>query len=211
MLAGVREPEGPFGEFTGYFSKRSTQNVFEVKAISMRDGAMFQSIASGRSRDHITTLGALREAETRIALRTAIPGFKDVHFPMSGSSGFIAYVSMRQTRPGEAKYAMSIAFGVEHYVKLVVIADDDVDVFDESDVLWAIATRTQPDRDLVVISGSMGSMLEPSASEEGVTAKMGIDATRPVGQPFAKKLVMDPEKVAWARSLVSRLESGQTD
>ncbi len=211
VLAGVREPEGPFGEFTGYFSKRSTQNVFEVKAISMRDGAMFQSIASGRSRDHITTLGALREAEVRIALRTAIPGFKDVHFPMSGSSGFIAYVSMRQTRPGEAKYAMSIAFGVDHYVKLVVIVDDDVDVFDESDVLWAIATRAQPDRDLVVISGSMGSMLEPSASEEGVTAKMGIDATRPVGQPFAKKLVMDPAKVAWARSLVSRLESGQTD
>ncbi|MFQ5883416.1 MAG: UbiD family decarboxylase domain-containing protein, partial [Candidatus Methylomirabilales bacterium] len=68
FLAGVREPEGPFGEFTGYFSSRSTENVFQVTRISMRHDAWFQSIASGRAGDHLTTLGVLREVEVRNAL-----------------------------------------------------------------------------------------------------------------------------------------------
>ena len=95
--------------------------------------------------------------------------------------------------------------GVDHYLKLVVVVDDDVDVFDESEVLWALATRMQADRDLVVISGSLGAMLDPSADERGVTAKLGIDATRPFGEPFAEKLVMPPAKMEWARALVERL------
>ncbi len=87
FLAGVREPEGLFGEFTGYFSARSTQNVFQVKAISMRRDAWFQSIASGRAGDHLTTIGVLREVELRNALRCTIPGVKDVHLPISGCNG----------------------------------------------------------------------------------------------------------------------------
>jgi 3-polyprenyl-4-hydroxybenzoate decarboxylase len=89
----------------------------------------------------------------------------------------------------------------------VVIVDEDIDVFDESDVLWALATRVQADRDVITISRSLGAILDPSASEEGLSAKMGIDATRPFGQPFGEKLVMSPEKTAWARSLVDRLGS----
>ena len=108
----------------------------------------------------------------------------------------------------EAKHAIATALGVDHYLKLVVIVDDDVDVFDDSDVLWAIATRAQADRDLVIISGSLGAILDPSATEEGVTAKLGIDATKPLGDHFSEKLVMDPEKMAWARNLVDQLESG---
>lgn len=90
-------------------------------------------------------------------------------------------------------------------MKFVVVVDHDVDVFDESDVLWAVATRMQADRDLVVIPGSLGAILDPSASEDGVTAKMGIDATKPLGAPFAEKLMMDVEKMAWARRLVDQL------
>ncbi len=205
MLAGVREAEGPFGEFTGYFSARSTENVFQVKAISLRHDAWFQSIASGRAGDHLTTLGALREVEVRNALRKTIPGVKDVHLPLSGCSSFTAFISMHQTRPGEAKHAISIALGVDHYLKFVVVVDDDVDVFDESDVLWAMATRVQADRDLVTISGSLGAILDPSASEQGITAKLGIDATKPIGDPFAEKLVMDADKMAWARHLADQL------
>ena len=98
-----------------------------------------------------------------------------------------------------------IVLGVDHYLKLVVVVDDDIDVFDESDVLWAVATRMQADRDLVTIAGSLGAMLDPSADDRGVTAKLGIDATRPFGEPFADKLVMDPARMAWARALVDRL------
>jgi 2,5-furandicarboxylate decarboxylase 1 len=205
ILPGVREPEGPFGEFTGYLSRRSTEHVFVAKAIAMRERPWFQSIGSGRAGDHITTLGLIREAEIVNALGRVIPNVRGVHVPLSGTSSFTAYVSIAQSRPGEAKHVIPIVLGVDHYLKLVVVVDDDVDVFDESEVLWAIATRMQADRDLVVISGSLGAMLDPSADDRGVSAKLGIDATRPFGQPFAEKLVMSPDKMAWARELVDRL------
>jgi len=205
ILPGVREPEGPFGEFTGYFSRRSTQHVFVAKAISMREQPWFQSIGSGRAGDHITTLGLVREAEITNALTRVIPNVTGVHVPLSGTSSFTAYVAIKQSRPGEAKHVIPIVLGVDHYLKLVVVVDDDIDVFDESDVMWAVATRMQADRDLVVISGSLGAMLDPSADDQGVTAKLGIDATRPLGDPFAEKLVMAPDRMAWARALVDRL------
>jgi 2,5-furandicarboxylate decarboxylase 1 len=205
ILPGVREPEGPFGEFTGYFSRRSTEHVFVAKAIAMREKPWFQSIGSGRAGDHITTLGLIREAEITNALARVIPNVRGVHVPLSGTSSFTAYVSIAQGRPGEAKHVIPIVLGVDHYLKLVVVVDDDIDVFDESEVLWAIATRMQADRDLVVISGSLGAILDPSADDRGVTAKLGIDATRPFGEPFAEKLVMPAAKMAWARELVDRL------
>ena len=205
ILAGVREPEGPFGEFTGYFSRRSTEHVFVARAIVMRERAWFQSIASGRAPDHILPLAVLREAEITNALARVIPNVHAVHVPTSGGAAFTAYVSLRQTRPGEAKHAIPIVLGVDHYVKFVVVVDDDIDVFDESDVLWALATRVQADRDLVVVSGSLGAILDPSATREGITAKLGVDATKPFGQPFADKLVMSDDRMAWARALLDRL------
>jgi UbiD family decarboxylase len=205
ILPGVREPEGPFGEFTGYFSRRSTEHVFVAKAVAMRERPWFQSIGSGRAGDHITTLGLVREAEIYNALGRVIPNVTAVHVPLSGTSSFTAYVAIKQGRPGEAKHVIPIVLGVDHYLKLVIVVDDDVDVFDESDVLWAVATRMQADRDLVTIAGSLGALLDPSADERGVTAKLGIDATRPFGEPFAGKLVMDPARMAWARALVDRL------
>ncbi len=205
ILPGVREPEGPFGEFTGYFSRRSTEHVFVAKAIARRERPWFQSIGSGRAGDHITTLALIREAEITNAVARVIPNVRGVHVPLSGTSSFTAYVAVKQSRPGEAKHLIPIVLGVDHYLKLVVVVDDDIDVFDESDVLWAVATRMQADRDLMVISGSLGALLDPSADDRGVTAKLGIDATRPFGEPFAEKLVMSPEKMAWARALVDRI------
>jgi UbiD family decarboxylase len=208
ILAEVREPEGAFGEFTGYFSRRSTNHVFLARAIVLRQGAWFQSIASGRAPDHILPLAVLREAEIRNALRRVIPDVRAVHVPTSGGAAFTAYVSIRQTRPGEAKHVIPIVLGVDHYIKFVVVVDEDIDVFDESDVLWAMAMRAQADRDLVVINGSLGAILDPSASSDGLTAKLGIDATKPFGQASAEKLVMAPEQMAWARALADRLTGG---
>jgi UbiD family decarboxylase len=206
ILAGVRETEGPFGEFTGYLSGRSTHHVFMVRAISLRERPWYQSISSGRAPDHVLPLAVLREMEIRNVVSRIIPNVKAVHVPTSGCGAFMAFVSIKQTRPGEAKHAISAVFGADHYLKFVAVVDDDIDVYDESDVLWALATRVQADRDLVAISGSLGAMVDPSATEQGVTAKVGIDATRPFGQPFAEKLLMAPGKMAWARELVNRLE-----
>jgi len=98
-----------------------------------------------------------------------------------------------------------IVLGVDHYLKLVIVVDDDIDVFDESDVMWAVATRMQAGpRSRHHFRQPRGDA-RPSADERGVTAKLGIDATRPFGEPFGAKLVMDPAKMAWARALVDRL------
>ena len=78
-----------------------------------------------------------------------IPNVTGVHVPLSGTSSFTAYVAIKQGRPGEAKHVIPIVLGVDHYLKLVIVVDDDIDVFDESDVMWAVATRMQADRDLV--------------------------------------------------------------
>ncbi len=208
ILPGEREPEGPFGEFTGYFSRRSTDNVFVARALVVREGAWFHSIASGRAPDHILPLGVLREAEIRNALRRVVPGVRAVHVPTSGGASFTAYVSIKQARPGEAKHAIPVVLGVDHYLKLVIVVDDDIDVFDESDVLWAIATRVQADRDLLVVSGSLGAILDPSAGPDGLTAKLGIDATRRFGDAAAEKLVMTEAPMEWARRIVDRLAGG---
>src|SRR5438552_14148473 len=81
----VREPEGPFGEFTGYLSRRSTAHVFVAKALAMRERPWFQSIGSGRAGDHITTLGLIREAEIANPLARAIPNVRGVHLPLPGT------------------------------------------------------------------------------------------------------------------------------
>lgn len=208
ILAGVREQEGPFGEFTGYFSDRSTQNVFEVSAIAIRDGAWYQSIAGGRAADHVSSLGLAREAAITNNLRRVIPNVVNVSVPNSGCSSFLAFVSIQQTRAGEAKHAVAATLGTDHYLKGVVIVDDDVDVTDERDVFWAIATRCRFDSDVQTIAESLGTVLDPSANDAGLTSKIGIDATRPYGQPFANRLSVDPDNECAARALVDRLLGG---
>src|SRR4029077_10348442 len=100
------------------------------------------------------------------------PNVTAVHVPLSGTSSFTAYVAIRQSRPGEAKHVIPIVRGVDHSLKLGVVVDDDIVVFDESDVLWALATRMQADRDLVVIGGSLGAMLDPGADDPGAAPQL---------------------------------------
>jgi 2,5-furandicarboxylate decarboxylase 1 len=205
ILAGVREPEGPFGEFTGYFSERSTQNVFEVSAITIREGAWYQSIAGGRAADHVSSLGLAREAAIANNLRRVIPNVVDVSVPNSGCSSFLAFVSIRQTRAGEAKHAIMATLGTDHYLKGVVIVDEDVDVASEKDVFWALATRCRFDRDIITVSDSLGTVLDPAASDAGLTSKIGIDATKPYGERFAETLAIAPENERTAKQIVNSL------
>ena len=90
--------------------------------------------------------------------------------PLSGTSSFTAYVAIKQGRPGEAKHVIPIVLGVDHYLKLVIVVDDDIDVFDESDVMWAVATRMQADRDLV---DGRPAASAPARSERGRARRHG--------------------------------------
>jgi len=204
ILAGVQEPEGPFGEFTGYSAFRSTQNVFVAHTLYHRENPLYQSICAGFSSEHNTLLAIPREADLFQAVSRSVPGVRAVHVPLSGCGLFHAYISIKKTAKGQAKQAILTALGIDHCLKLVVVVDEDVNVYNESDVLWAISTRFQADKDLVMVPRTMGVILDPSASEDGLTARMGLDATKPLHEK-ALRLRIPKEAREFAKRLVSSM------
>jgi UbiD family decarboxylase len=203
ILAGVREPEGPFGEFTGYASYRSTQNVFVAHRIRMRGDAMYHAVTSGMSKDHILVSCITREGEILNALKRNLPNVRNVHVPHNTCGAFIAFISMKKTADGEPQMAVMATLGTELYTKYVIVVDDDVDVFDLHDVMWAVATRVRAEKDIFFIPGAKAAILDPTSDPENFTVtKMGVDATRPAGRDFAERLVISDEQRARARSIL---------
>jgi UbiD family decarboxylase len=204
ILAGVHEPEGPFSEFTGYASYRSTQNVFVAHRIRMRRDAMFHSVTSGMSRDHILISCITREGEILNALRRNLPNVRAVHVPHTTCGAFMAFISMKKIADGEPQMAIMATLGTELYTKYVIVVDDDVDIFDVNDVLWAVATRVRADKDIIFIPGAKGAILDPTSDPENFTlTKMGIDATRPAGRDFAERLTISDDHRARARAILA--------
>jgi 4-hydroxy-3-polyprenylbenzoate decarboxylase len=182
VLEGVIDPEaraeeGPFGEFTGYSSDRSTNNLLRVETLMRRDDAWLLDVVGGNSAEHLNLGRIPRESEMVEKLKERFPGVTAVHYPSSGTH-FHAYVALRQSRPGEARQVMLGLLGWDPYLKTVVAVDEDVDITRDEEVLWALATHFQPHLDVVVVEGLPGSALDPSASGVGTTSRMGLDATR---------------------------------
>jgi 2,5-furandicarboxylate decarboxylase 1 len=179
ILPNVRAIEGPFGEFTGHAVPADDRPIIEVTAITHRNNYIFQDIHAGYTEHKL--MGAVpREAALLKAVRQTVPTVKDVCMPVSGTCRFHAYISITKRTPGQAKNAICAAFAADMLLKHVIIVDDDIDVFDEERVLWAVANRFQADRGLVVIANAQGSELDPSAAPGGINAKMGLDATKPL-------------------------------
>ncbi len=192
ILPNVRREEGPFGEFTGHAVSKDERQVIEVSAITHRKNYIFQDVHAGYTEHKL--MGAVpREAALIKAVRQTVPTVKNVCMPVSGNCRFHAYISISKRTPGQAKNAICAAFASDMLLKHVVIVDDDIDVFDEEQVLWAVSNRFQADRGLVVIANAQGSELDPSAGPGGVNAKMGLDATKPL-TGFAPELRV-PEAV----------------
>ena len=192
ILPHVRREEGPFGEFTGHAVSKDDRQVIDVTAITRRKNYIFQDVHAGYTEHKL--MGAVpREAALIKAVRQTVPTVKDVCMPVSGNCRFHAYISIAKRTPGQAKNAICAAFASDMLLKHVVIVDDDIDVFDEEQVLWAVSNRFQADRGLVVIPNAQGSELDPSAGPGGVNAKMGLDATKPLAG-FAPELRV-PEEV----------------
>ena len=205
ILADVREPEGPCGEFTGYTSYRSTENVFVAKRLSMRKDAPFHSVVSGMSADHLLILGISREAAILNTLRRALPNITGVHVPLNTGGALTAVIAMNKTEEGQPRHAIMVALGIEFFVKCVVVVDDDVDIFNLADVMWAVSTRVRAEADMVFIPGAMGSILDPTSDPETHTlTKVGIDATKPKGRDFAERLIISEEQRARVRGIIER-------
>ncbi len=172
ILPAARTAEGPFGEFTGYSLGERAREVVKVKAVTHRAGALFQDIAVAHL-DHMLLSTIPMEANLYRAVRAMVPSVKAVRVP----GPFTCYVSIEQRLPGQAKNAILAVLGADLYMKRVVVVDQDVDIFDDRQVTWALATRCQPDRDITIITHARGSDLDPSTKEDGYSAKWGVDAT----------------------------------
>jgi 2,5-furandicarboxylate decarboxylase 1 len=188
ILPNIREPEGPFGEFPQYYGPRADREVIHVDAITHRSNAIFHTIVGGGI-EHLL-LGAIpREATLLDHLQRSFPSVRDVRLTRGGTCRYHLAVKIAKTSAGEPKNIIMGAFGGHYDLKQVVVVDTDVDIDDPSEIEWAIATRFQADRDLVVVSGAQGSKLDPS-SADGVSAKMGLDATKPLAtQPMEFKRI----------------------
>jgi len=172
ILPHERTPEGPFGEFTGYSLGERQREVLKVRAITHRRDAIFQDITVGHL-DHLMLSTTPIEANLYRAVRAMVPTVKSVRVP----APFTCYVSIEQRISGQAKNTILAVLGADLYMKRVVVVDHDVDIFNDRQMSWAIATRCQPDRDIVIITNTRGSDLDPSTREDGNTSKWGVDAT----------------------------------
>lgn len=202
LLADEHEDEGPFGEYTGYSTYRSTRNVFQLSAITHRADPLFLDLIPGYSNEHLLLARSPREAQVFLRLKEAIPGLVALHYPKSGTH-FHAYVSIRKSAEGQARQTLMALFGLDPYVKFAVVVDDDIDVQNEQEVLWALATRFQADTDLFTVPKVLCNRLDPS-SVDGMAAKMGMDATRPPGWE-GERTRLPADAVERARAVIETL------
>lgn len=198
VLPGVREPEGPFGEFTYYYGAASGW-MCEVTAITRRRDALYVDLHPAHSEHRCLWLFPGREARLLAFLREAVPGVRAVHIPLSGGA-MSAYIALRKTHDGDARRALTLALGSDNYLKHVIVVDDDVDIFDSEHVLWALNVRFQADRDLMVLPNCRGVRMDPSAyslldrtTPGGLTTKVGFDATMPLERPYGRRADIMPD------------------
>lgn len=184
LLPKVREQEGPFGEFPQYYGERADRHVIEVSAVTHRRDPLFHTIVGG-GLEHLLLGGIPREATLLDHLQRSFPNVRDVHLSLGGVCRYHLHVQIAKRQEGEAKNVMLGAFAGHYDVKQVIVVDDDVNIHDAAEVEWAVATRFQADRDLVIVPESQGSRLDPS-TRDGVGTKMGLDATKPLNAPEMK-------------------------
>ncbi len=202
ILPGVRELEGPFGEFPKYYSPQDQREVIEIDCVTHRERPIYHTIIPA-GMEHLLLGGIPREATLLAHLQRSFTNVIDVRLAAGGVCRYHLYVQIAKKSEGEAKNVILGAFGAHYDIKQVIVVDEDVDIHDPQQVEWAVATRFQADRDLVVVSGAQGSILDPS-TDHGVSAKMGLDATRPLefeGLSFVKTRIPGADKVDFSRDL----------
>ncbi len=185
VLEGVIHPEetaleGPFGDHTGYYNEQERFPVFTIERITMRRDPIYHSTYTGKPPDEPAVLGvALNEVFVPL-LQKQFPEITDFYLPPEGCSYRLAVVSMKKQYPGHAKRVM---FGIWSflrqfmYTKFIIVTDDDVDIRDWKEVIWALTTRVDPARDTLLAERTPIDYLDFASPVSGLGSKMGIDAT----------------------------------
>jgi 4-hydroxy-3-polyprenylbenzoate decarboxylase len=196
FLHGDEADEGPFGDHTGYYNEVESFPIFTIDRITHRENPIYHSTYTGRPPDEPAILGvALNEVFVPI-LKKQFPEIVDFYLPPEGCSYRMAVVSMKKQYPGHAKRVMMGVWSFLRqfmYTKFVIVTDDDIDVRNWEDIIWAMTTRMDPVRDTVMIENTPIDYLDFASPMSGLGSKMGMDATnkmpgetdREWGEPIA--------------------------
>lgn len=167
--------EGPFVDITSTYDTIREQPLIEIDSIYMKKDPIYYSITPGGG-DHQVLMGIPYESEILRSVRKVCDA-RNVIMTPGGRHYFHSIVQIKKNKKGEGKNAILAAFAGHQSMKHVIVVDDDIDIYDRDDVEYAVATRFQPDKDLILIKNARGSTLDPS-SNNGITTKWGIDATK---------------------------------
>ncbi|HTY52279.1 MAG TPA: UbiD family decarboxylase [Methanomicrobiales archaeon] len=175
-----RAREGPFVDITGTYDEVRQEPVIEFTGMQVKEDPIYASILPGGD-EHKMLMGVPYEPIIYRAV-SKVTGVRNVHLTKGGCGYLHAVVQVKKATQGDGKSAILAAFAAHTSLKHVVIVDEDIDPFDVHDVEFAVATRVRGDRDIVVVTGTRGSSLDPCQAEDGTNVKVGIDATMPMGE-----------------------------
>lgn len=200
LMPGEEADEGPFGDHTGYYNEVESFPVFTIERITHRKDPIYHSTYTGRPPDEPAILGlALNEVFVPI-LKKQFPEIVDFYLPPEGCSYRMAVVSMKKQYPGHAKRIMLGVWSFLRqfmYTKFVIVTDDDVNVRDWNDVIWAMTTRMDPARDTTIIENTPIDYLDFASPVSGLGSKMGMDATNKwqgeTDREWGEPIVMDDD------------------
>jgi 4-hydroxy-3-polyprenylbenzoate decarboxylase len=180
IMPGETAPEGPFGDHTGYYNEVDSFPVFTITHITMRRDPIYHSTYTGKPPDEPAVLGvALNEVFVPL-LQKQFPEITDFYLPPEGCSYRLAVVSMKKQYPGHAKRVLMGVWSFLRqfmYTKFIIVTDDDVNIRDWKEVVWAMTTRVDAARDTVIVENTPIDYLDFASPVSGLGSKMGIDAT----------------------------------
>jgi 2,5-furandicarboxylate decarboxylase 1 len=202
---GKLKPEGPFGEYTRYFGAQRLNPYMEVTCISHRQNAHWVSIITGYADDQI---GALRrEGIVFDAVKRVVPQILAVYRPMAAPHHI--YIQIRKTHDSQPRMAIMSALSLPDAIKHVFVFDEDVDIFDEQEVQWAIDTRSDWAKDLIVVPNLEATHLEPTTTGRGLGTRAGIDCTIPCPPAVYEQRSFIPKEVMERIHLKDYLPNGK--
>lgn len=195
VLEGTVSPEetaleGPFGDHTGYYNAPESYPVFRLKRIRVRDNAHYLTTFTGRAPDEPSVLGEALIEVFKPLLKQQIPEIVDVWLPPEACSYRIAVVSIAKRYAGQARRVMMGFWSILpqfSMTKLIIVVDDDIDIRSWPDVMWAVATRMDPSRDLMRVDRTPIDQLDFASPVEGLGGKLGLDATRKIGSETSRE------------------------
>jgi 4-hydroxy-3-polyprenylbenzoate decarboxylase len=210
-------PEGPFGDHTGYYNPAEPFPVMQVSAITHRRDPIYLSTYTGRPPDEPAIIGQVFNRLALPTIRAQIPEIHDLWLPPAACSYRIAVVSINKRYPGQARRVMMALWGMLpqfSYTKMIIVVDADIDPANWDDIAWALATRMDTARDVMLLENTPMDYLDFASPQAGLAGKMGIDATTKIGSETTREwgqvMHTAPADAAFAADLVSRLMPGVT-